>query len=126
MSQTTYQHLYETTRRVLERYQNEILPAYRKEIEQLRRELETSTQSQNSLTQTVGDFIRNMPDEYLVEQFYALYLMSVEHDGGEISTLWCDGKAGCVDEYGDIECNEERHKACILRWLKSEAKPDAE
>ena len=38
MSQTNYKHLYEVTRRVLERYQDEILPAYKKEIEQLRGE----------------------------------------------------------------------------------------
>ena len=75
---------------------------------------------------TIGDRIRAMTDEELAEKFYELYMMSAEWTGGEITTLWCDGKAGCIDEHGDIDCNEERHKACILRWLKSEAKPNAE
>lgn len=38
MSQTNYKHLYEVTRRMVERYQDEIMPSYRKEIEQLKKE----------------------------------------------------------------------------------------
>ena len=50
MSQTNYKHLYEVTRRVLERYQDEILPAFRQEIEQLQHELEQARAERDAVT----------------------------------------------------------------------------
>lgn len=64
-----------------------------------------------------GDRIRSMADEELVELLFSHYLKS--DDAGDISKHWCDGKAGCINGDGDVECSEERHKACILRWLRS-------
>ena len=67
--------------------------------------------------------LRTMSREEWVEVLYSLYLHSADFDCGEISLLWCDGKDNCYDEDGEILCNEERHKACILRWLQSPYKP---
>ena len=53
MSQTNYKHLYEVTRRVLERYQDEIMPSYRKEIEQLKRELEQARAERDAVTKAL-------------------------------------------------------------------------
>ena len=70
---------------------------------------------------TEADRIRAMSDEELVAGLYLLYRLTMEQDGGDIARHWCDGKSGCTNEYGEIECNEERHKACILRWLQQPA-----
>lgn len=67
--------------------------------------------------------LRTMSREEWVEILYSLYLHSADFDCGEISLLWCDGKDNRYDEDGEILCNEERHKACILRWLQSPYKP---
>ena len=72
---------------------------------------------------TNADHIRSMTDDELAENLFQAYRATVEQDGGDISTHWCDGRSGCIDEDGNIECDEKRHKDCILRWLKSEAKP---
>jgi len=70
---------------------------------------------------TNADRIRAMSDEELMAGLYLLYRLTMEQDGGDIARHWCDGKSGCTNEYGEIECNEERHKACILRWLQQPA-----
>jgi len=70
---------------------------------------------------TNADRIRAMSDEELMAGLYLLYRLTMEQDGGDIARHWCDGKSGCTNEYGEIECNEERHKACILRWLQQTA-----
>ena len=67
--------------------------------------------------------LRAMTQQDLVNLLYNFYLHSAEFDGGEITRLWCDGNAGCIDADGEIQCNEARHKACILRWLQSPYKP---
>ena len=69
----------------------------------------------------VGDRIRSMTNEELVEKLYWLYSLSWGYDREDLSKNWCDLKGGCCcagDE--EIQCSEEKHKACILRWLKSE------
>ncbi len=63
---------------------------------------------------TNGDRIRAMTDEELAEGLLKLYRETTD---GDIARLWCDGKAGCVDEYGNIDCDEHKHKACVLRFL---------
>lgn len=78
------------------------------------------------LTRTNGDAIRSLTDEELVEKLFQLFRSTIEDGVGDISTLWCDGKAGCVDEDGVIECDDERIKACIMRWLRSALKFDEE
>lgn len=70
---------------------------------------------------TNADRIRAKSDEALAEKLYQLYCLTMEKDDGDIARLWCDGKSGCTDEHGEVECDEERHKACILRWLKGPA-----
>ena len=75
-------------------------------------------------SQTNGDWIRSLTDEELVEKLFQAYRAAVDwQEFSDLSMHWCDGKSGCVDADGNIECDEVRHKACILRWLKSEAQP---
>ena len=70
---------------------------------------------------TNGDRFRALPDEELVEKLFQAYRAAADWQGfSDLSMHWCDGKSGCIDVDGNIECDEERHKACILRWLKSE------
>ena len=76
---------------------------------------------QKARVKTKADRIRAMSDEELMAGLYLLYRLTMEQDGGDIARHWCDGKSGCTNEYGEIECNEERHKACILRWLQQPA-----
>ena len=67
--------------------------------------------------------LRTMSREEWVEVLYNLYLHSADFDCGEISLLWCDGKDNCIDKDGEVTCDDERHKACILRWLQSPYTP---
>ena len=72
-----------------------------------------------------GDRIRSTSDEGLKEKLYALYRMIAMRDGGDIAKLWCDLQGGCCGKNGEeLECDEEKHKACILRWLRSPAKEE--
>lgn len=74
---------------------------------------------------TVGDRFRAVTDEELVEFLFQAYRRTVDETKfSDLSMKWCDGKSGCVDERGEIECTEEMHRACILRWLKKEAEPN--
>ena len=67
--------------------------------------------------------LRAMTQQDLVDLLYRIYLTSAD---GDISRLWCDGKVGCIDEAGKIQCDEESHKACIFRWLQSPYTPKEE
>lgn len=67
---------------------------------------------------TNGDRIRAMTDEELAERLKNLYTEETEQGGGDIACLWCDGKAGCIDADGAIDCDDEKLAACILRWLQ--------
>lgn len=68
---------------------------------------------------TVGDKIRAMfaTDEGIAELFLALDVSRAE----EFTLHYCDGKNNCIDEAGEITCNDEMRKACILRWLHKPA-----
>ena len=68
----------------------------------------------------VGDKIRSLSNEELVERLYWLYTLSWGYDREDISKKWCDLKGGCCAAGKEIQCDEEKHKACILRWLQSE------
>jgi hypothetical protein len=67
-------------------------------------------------TMTNADRIRAMTDAELAEKIYQLNTLNAE--GRDFSLLFCDGKANCIDAAGNISCNDEREKACILRWLR--------
>ena len=72
-----------------------------------------------------SDRIRAMSDEELVEKLFWAYQMAVEHVAADMSNNWCDLKGGCCGEDGEeLECDVEKHKACILRWLRSPAKEE--
>ena len=60
--------------------------------------------------------LRAMTQQDLVDLLYRIYLTSAD---GDISRLWCDGKVGCIDEDGEIQCDDSSHKTCILRWLNA-------
>ena len=74
--------------------------------------------------QTISDRIRSMTDEQMAEKIYDLYCKLADGTINDISVLYCDGKAGCIDKHGQITCTDEMHKACILRRLQSPAKED--
>lgn len=65
---------------------------------------------------TNADRIRAMSDAELADKIYQLNTLNAE--GRDFSLLFCDGKANCIDAAGNISCNDEREKACILRWLR--------
>lgn len=70
---------------------------------------------------TNGDLFRQRTDEELVELLYQHYLSFSDRDGAEDpSVQWCDLKGGCEGKETSV-CTPELHKACILRWLKTEA-----
>lgn len=72
---------------------------------------------------TNGDMIRTAAstDESIAE--IMSHIISEYPDAGEpMSKLFCDGSAGCIDSDGNIHCDDEKIKACILRWLQSPAK----
>lgn len=74
---------------------------------------------QKSRVRTNADRIRSLTDDELVDRLFAIYRGQMDADGVDVSRLWCDGNSGCIDENGEVECNDEAHKACILRWLKA-------
>ncbi len=69
-------------------------------------------------TQTNADRIRAMSDESLAEKIYDIWRGEVER-GADLAFNWCR-EDYCTSE----ECDPEKHKACILRWLRSPAKED--
>lgn len=73
---------------------------------------------------TIADQIRSMTDEQLAEKIHSLYHNIVTGTMDDISCLFCDGKAGCITEEGNIICDEEKEKACVLRWLQRPAEED--
>ena len=64
---------------------------------------------------TNADWIRDVSDFVLAEKLYEVWKMEVER-GKDLSINWCKGDCGDSDE-----CNPEKHKECILRWLKQPA-----
>ena len=61
---------------------------------------------------TNADRIRSMTDEEIAEFMLGTAV------GLDTTCLWCDGKNNCIDETGDITCDDEKAKGCIIRWLK--------
>ena len=72
-------------------------------------------------TMTHADMIRALGDEEMAQKLLDIYRMYAER-GEDIATNWCDSRGGCVDENGEeLDCTEQMHLACILRWLSSPA-----
>ena len=67
---------------------------------------------------TNADRIRAMSDEELADKLHQLYLIFSDEGYYDFGRLFCDGKAGCIDEDGEVHCNDDRRKACVIRWLK--------
>lgn len=53
---------------------------------------------------------------------HGLYSKLVEGTLNDLSDLFCDGKNNCIDKDGNITCTPDMEKACVLRWLRSQAK----
>ena len=70
---------------------------------------------------TNADRIRAMSDEELADNLHQLYLAFSDEGYCDIGKLFCDGKAECIDADGEVHCNEERRKACIMRYLQQPA-----
>ena len=62
---------------------------------------------------TNGDRIRGMSDEELAARLYGIWNGRLTGNG-DISRNWCDGS--CSDSE---PCYPEKHKVCIVRWLKA-------
>ena len=67
---------------------------------------------------THADRIRAMSDDELADKLHQLYLIFSDEGYYDFGRLFCDGKAGCIDEDGEVHCNDDRRKACVIRWLK--------
>jgi hypothetical protein len=68
--------------------------------------------------QTNADRIRAMSDECLTEKLYDAWRREADK-GNDIAINWC--RPGlCASE----ECDPDKHKACILRWLQQPAEED--
>lgn len=67
---------------------------------------------------TIADRIRATDDVELMNRVYELYVLLSEFGHYELAEQFCDGKAECA---GGEDCNEDRLKACILRWLQQPA-----
>jgi hypothetical protein len=67
---------------------------------------------------TIADRIRATDDVELMNRIYELYVLLSEFGHYELAEQFCDGKAECA---GGEDCNEDRLKACILRWLQRPA-----
>lgn len=64
---------------------------------------------------TIADRIRRADDVELMNRIYGLHVLLSEFGHYELAEQFCDGKAECA---GGEDCNEDRLKACILRWLQ--------
>ena len=69
-----------------------------------------------------ADRIRAMDDVELTNRIYELFVLLSEYGHYELADQFCDGKAECA---GGEDCNEDRLKACILRWLQQPAEEGA-
>lgn len=63
---------------------------------------------------TNADRIRALSDEALVERLFDAWRGGVER-GTDLAINWCH--ADC----GESDCSPEKHKKCILRWLRQPA-----
>ena len=71
--------------------------------------------------ETNGDRIRRMiaTDIALAEE---LIKRARTDEGQDMHKLWCDNKGKCL-QHPD-ECREEWLMACVLRWVRAEAKEE--
>ena len=67
---------------------------------------------------THADQLRAMSDEQLADAFYKVYCELGRGGPKDLSSLFCDGKAGCITKDGNIRCSEKKVRACILRWFR--------
>ena len=72
--------------------------------------------------QTVADSVRSKTDEELAEAIHQVYCKLSDGSMTDLSDLFCDGKNNCIDPEGNITCTPDMEKACVLRWLRSQAK----
>lgn len=70
---------------------------------------------------TVFEEMRSMDVDAWVRAISKMVNVYFEQ-GKDINKLFCDGKAGCIDETGTITCDDDRRKECIKRWLNSPMK----
>lgn len=70
--------------------------------------------------QTVIEKIKCTTEDEWVE--FIMKLMYADELGFDVTNLFCDGEAGCITEDGDVECNDDRRRECIKRWLNSPVK----
>lgn len=68
--------------------------------------------------ETRGEQLRAMSDEQLADALYKVYCEFGCGGPKDLSSLFCDGKAGCITKNGNIRCSEKKVRACILRWLR--------
>ena len=64
------------------------------------------------------DQFRSMTDEQLADALYKVYCELGRGGPKDLSSLFCDGKAGCITKNGNIRCSEKKVRACILRWFR--------
>jgi len=71
---------------------------------------------------TNADVIRSMSEDGLVDTLLTLYKVTISNgDGSDLFAKWCDSKGGCMEGGEEVECDDEKHRACIRRWLRREA-----
>lgn len=70
---------------------------------------------------TVLESIQAMTEDDWVEAVRKLSILLYEIDF-DLSAEWCHGD--CEDVDGDVDCNDDRRKECIRRWLNSPRKED--
>ena len=73
---------------------------------------------------TNADRIRTLTNDELVDRLFAMYRGQMEADVEDLSCVWCDGNSGCINEAGEVDCDEDMHKACIWRWLQAPVKEE--
>ena len=72
--------------------------------------------------QTVIEKIRCTTEDEWAD--FIMKLMYADQSGFDFTKLFCDGEAGCITEDGEVECDDERRRECIIRWLNSPVKED--
>ena len=65
---------------------------------------------------TKGDRFRSMSDEELASKIYEVIMCQIDP-----AKAFCDGKAGCISPEGQVDCNADKIKACIIRYLQQPA-----
>lgn len=69
--------------------------------------------------QTIIEKIRSTTEDEWGD--FVMKLVYADELGFDITELFCDGKAGCITEDGDVMCDDNRRRECVKRWLNSPA-----